>query len=344
MQVRQRDYLNVIRIAGAFAVTLIHSNNIIWEFSYEPYWLTSIVISMCLYWAVPCFIMTSGALLIDYSNRYSTKTFIRKRIKKILVPYVAWCLIGISYLVLYKALTVEELSIKTIIRMILNNEVLSVYWYLTVSFTIYLVTPILTVIPEDKKKKVFEYIIVSMLVFNIAAPFFTSLFGLGNADIQIPLTTMCLFYVTGYYIDRYLSPEKYKVIYALAFGSLLVMIIGTIRCSYRAGYLVQTYSAYTALPCVIFSVGVFCVFKELFGVRKESRTGQNRTGTVSLFVNETFGVYLIHWYVLNTIRVYFGLNFSDFMYRIPVGIVTFFISWLIIKLLRKIPIVRHIVP
>ena len=39
-----------------------------------------------------------------------------------------------------------------------------------------------------------------------------------------------------------------------------------------------------------------------------------------------------------------GLNYTDFMYRIPMGIAAFFISWLIVKILRMIPIVKHIVP
>ena len=63
-----------------------------------------------------------------------------------------------------------------------------------------------------------------------------------------------------------------------------------------------------------------------------------------LLVNETFGIYLVHWYVLNEIKVHLGLNYSDFMYRIPMGIAAFFISWLIVKILRMVPIVKHIVP
>lgn len=52
----------------------------------------------------------------------------------------------------------------------------------------------------------------------------------------------------------------------------------------------------------------------------------------------------MHWYVLNEIKVHLGLMYADFVYRIPMGIVAFFISWLIVKVLRMIPIVKHIVP
>lgn len=342
----KRQYFNVLRVASALAVVLLHSNEGIWTFSHDAYWLEATITFFCLYWAVPCFIMMSGALLIDYSTRYSTKIFLRKRAIKTLIPYIAWCLIGIVYLVFYKVLSIDELSINAVIRMILNNEVLPVYWYLTELFTVYLATPLLTFIPNDKRKVLLEYIIVSMLALNVAIPFFVSSFGLGSVDVQMPLTTLCLFYVAGYYIDRYLPPERFKYIYLLSFGGFMIMLIGTIVASREAESLIQTYMGYTNFPCVIFSIGVFCAFKQIFDLHiRPGRQAYNLIIRVAdHFVNETFGIYLVHWYVLNEIKVHLGVNYCDFVYRIPLGFAAFFISWLIVKALRMIPVVKHIVP
>lgn len=63
-----------------------------------------------------------------------------------------------------------------------------------------------------------------------------------------------------------------------------------------------------------------------------------------MFVNETFGIYLIHWFVLNEIKKVCGFAVSDYMYRIPGGVAAFLISWIIVKVLRRIPIVKYIVP
>lgn len=54
--------------------------------------------------------------MIDYLNRYSTKKFIWKRIKRTMIPNVGWSLIVIVYLVNRQALTVESLSVKSIVR------------------------------------------------------------------------------------------------------------------------------------------------------------------------------------------------------------------------------------
>lgn len=344
----KKTYLDALRVIYALGVVLLHSNEGIWTFSYDKYWLESTVVTMLFFCAVPCFIMISGALLIDYSERYSTKVFIKKRVEKTLVPYIAWSLIGICYLIFRDVLDINQLTIKSIIYMIVNNEVLPIYWFFPAIFTIYLLTPVLTSIPNHKRKKVLEYVIISLLIFNVVVPFFSVILGFGVIQIQMPITTLCLFYVAGYYIDRYPIPGIVRIwIYFLAMLGFIILLVGTITASYKAGSLVETYMGCTNFPRVFFSFGIFCAFKQLSErcAHKHACTTEGIPyKLIALFVNETLGIYLVHWYILNEFKIHFGLNYADFMYRIPIGIVTFFISWLIIKMLRMIPIVKRIVP
>lgn len=270
----KRQYFNVLRVASALAVVFLHSNIGIWTFSQEPYWFKATFITMLTYWAVPCFTMMSGALLIDYSDRYSTKTFLLKRVKKTLLPYVAWCLIAIAYLIFCGGMDPNTLSIRSVTGMIASNTALSIYWYFTELFTVYLATPLLTFIPKDKRKKVFAYIIVSILILNIAVPFFASLCGLGNVAIKMPLATWCLYYVAGYYIDRYLDPKWFKAFYMLSIGGFLTMLFGTVYASLKAGELNQTYMGGTNLPCVCLSLGIFCAFKQIFDLHVCNEAGR----------------------------------------------------------------------
>lgn len=342
---RELNYFDVLRVICAFAVVLLHSNVGLWTFSYDSYWLEATAVQMTLFFAVPCFIMISGALLIDYPNRYTTKVFLKKRVKKTLIPYTAWCLIGIVYLIFRKALETNSLSIKTVISMIINNEVLPIYWFFPTILSVYILTPVLTYIPENKRKSCFEYIILSMLILNVAVPFFCGIFRLSPGQIQFPVTTICLFYISGYYVDKYLNPKMFMTLYFAGFIGFLVLLVGTITASYKAGNLDQTYMGYTNLPCYLYSVGIFCMFKQVSSVYTQHAYARRIFGRiVALFADETLGIYLVHWYVLDSIGIHFGLNYADFMYRIPVGIVVFFLSWLFVKVLRAIPIVKCIVP
>lgn len=65
----KKEYFNIFRVVCAFAVVLLHANEGTWFFSYDSYWIEATVVFTLFYFAAPCFIMISGALLIDYYKR-----------------------------------------------------------------------------------------------------------------------------------------------------------------------------------------------------------------------------------------------------------------------------------
>jgi surface polysaccharide O-acyltransferase-like enzyme len=74
-------WMDALTVVAAFCVVLIHSNymrvfSIITSNSH--YHLLFLVICV---WAVPVFFMLSGAKLMGYRERYSTKTYFLKRTK-----------------------------------------------------------------------------------------------------------------------------------------------------------------------------------------------------------------------------------------------------------------------
>jgi len=75
-------YINVLAVVSALAVVFLHANGCFWKFSYENYWFSANIIESLFYFAVPCFFMISGATLLDYNERYDTKIYFVKRVKK----------------------------------------------------------------------------------------------------------------------------------------------------------------------------------------------------------------------------------------------------------------------
>ena len=90
----RKVYLSLARVLCAFAVVLIHTNGCFYEFNIDECWGWANVIESGLGFAVPVFIMVSGATLMDYSHRYSTKEFFKKRVIKTVIPYLVWSVIG----------------------------------------------------------------------------------------------------------------------------------------------------------------------------------------------------------------------------------------------------------
>lgn len=77
-------YFDVLNIMACFCVILMHHNGIVHFFSDTMQWKQALIVEVVAYWAVPVFFMLTGATLLDYSERYDTKTFFKKRV----FPYV----------------------------------------------------------------------------------------------------------------------------------------------------------------------------------------------------------------------------------------------------------------
>lgn len=85
---QKSESIMLMNVLSMLAVVYLHANNCFWTFSTERYWKSANIIEAGLYYAVPCFFMISGANLMDYRKRYDTKTFLVKRTKKTIIPYI----------------------------------------------------------------------------------------------------------------------------------------------------------------------------------------------------------------------------------------------------------------
>ena len=79
------DALNVL---ACLSVIAMHCNGAVHVFADTYVWRQSLLVDVLAYWAVPVFIMLSGATLMRYRERYTTKEFLRRRFLKTGIPLV----------------------------------------------------------------------------------------------------------------------------------------------------------------------------------------------------------------------------------------------------------------
>lgn len=91
------SWITVANISACLGVIILHANGIFWAFPSGHLWYTANFLETFFYWPVPVFFMISGATLIDYRERYSTKTFIIKRLQRTLIPFIAWSVFSVVY-------------------------------------------------------------------------------------------------------------------------------------------------------------------------------------------------------------------------------------------------------
>ena len=68
-------YFDILNIISCIAVVYLHCNGIVHNFTNTLAWKEALVIEVLCYFAVPVFLMLSGANLLNYKNKYDTKTF-----------------------------------------------------------------------------------------------------------------------------------------------------------------------------------------------------------------------------------------------------------------------------
>lgn len=86
-------YFDILNIIAIVAVIALHCNGIVHGNPNIKAWNTSLIVECICYFAVPLFCMLSGATLMNYREKYDTKTFFKKRVIKVLIPFIIWAII-----------------------------------------------------------------------------------------------------------------------------------------------------------------------------------------------------------------------------------------------------------
>lgn len=289
--------------------------------------------------------MISGAMLIDFNKKYTLKEYFSKRVYKTVIPYVIWSFIGLTIQLFFiKNIELSTVDLTYVVNGLINGSLVGVYWFFIPLFCVYLCIPLFSVVVDDKKKEIFIYLAIATFILNILFPFIISVL---NLPITFPISTEVmggyLFYtVTGYLLHKYEFSKKYRFfIYTLALIGLLMHILGTYSLSVAAGEIVRTYKGYLNVPCVLYSVGIFVFVKyDLVKILKFELIAK----IVKSLDFYTFGIYLVHWYLLKSLIIIFNLNDHSIIYRLFIPIVILIMAVTSIYVIRKIPIIRNMVP
>ncbi|WP_036819025.1 acyltransferase, partial [Photobacterium sanctipauli] len=88
-------FFDVLRCIAAVAVVVIHVlgpyRELFGEISNSA-WITATSFNSFSRWAVPIFIMITGALMLTDTRPFDLKYYVSRRLGKVLVPFLVWSL------------------------------------------------------------------------------------------------------------------------------------------------------------------------------------------------------------------------------------------------------------
>ena len=337
----KKNYISILNVLACIGVVILHT----FETGYtsDANFVFEVLIRAVAYCAVPVFFMITGATLIDYRERYDTKTFFKKRLLKVIIPLIIWSIIYFIINFFKGKFSINDLSFKFVFEYFFLVKTNPIFWFFVVIIGIYLAIPVISLIPQESRRKAFLYIIIITFVFNQFLPDLLYHLNLNyNYDLKFPLTYSgwISFIFIGYYIDKYEIVKKHRVIiYVLGIIGFLTMVVPTIFISYHKNESCSWFDEYYDAPCVLYSASVFLFFK--------SKINNNQIVTkIMPFFNfvapTTLGIYVLHIAIRDFLRYFYTYSYFGMNLVLTLSILT--ICFIVVKIVQKIPGLRRIFP
>ena len=334
-------FLDVLNVLAIISVVALHMNGIVHTYSPDRSWATSLVMECVFYYAVPVFFMITGANLLNYRQKYDTKTYFKKRFIKVLIPAMFWIL----FVVVWKTKMgwLEVKSIKDFFNIIFSNQEETTYYFIWEILGVYLTIPIISLIINERKDstKTMWYFVIVFFIFNSLLPFCFSLAGISyNGAFSLRIGEYFIFVVLGYLLLKTDIKKRDRIIiYVLGFLCIVFRYFMTYYFSRKSGVLITTTWGYTRPHSIILAVSVFVFFKYL----NYNGISDNIKKIFITLSRCSYGIYLIHLIIKYYETDLFNLNIYSWEYRTFGILLTYFISLLIVYIFKKIPILKRIV-
>ena len=332
-------YLDILKIISMLAVVFVHISAqnyyLVEPQSFE--WKVFNIYDSFARFSVPVFVMISGCLFLDNKKELTMKKLYFHNILRIITAYIFWAILYAIEPLIFG----QEISLKdTLVRIIEGSYHM---WFMFMIVGLYIVTPILRKIVEDKK--VTEYFLITALIFTIIIPEILGLLHItklsqtySKLNITITLGYSCYF-ILGYYLSKKELKKKNEIlIYLLGIlGFIATAVISQIITN-KTGKAYGHYS-YFYTGVMLEAIAVFILVKNIASKIKLNEKMKNIIYNIS---RNSFGVYLSHILVMEILQAR-GISTILFnpIFSVPIiSVLVFIISNIISEIIHHIPILK----
>ena len=334
---------DVMRVIAAFAVVFQHIGGQSWPviFPSAEWELRNFYVSFAQ-WSVPVFFMISGALFLSPDKPLNIKRLFGKNLIRIVYSFLFWSIIYVAFIEGVSSLKIFVLSV-------LKGP--AHFWFLKVMIGIYLFVPVLKSIVANRQA--FRYLVIFCVVTVFVISQFFEHVGMFNEQWMILMKDyydgfgvaslgFIGYFVLGYYLYSTTFGKRVKYfIYLLGVVGLVCSAMGTHYCSHYMGYTYGIFYDDTHPFVLMVAVAVFVYIKD----NCKDYSPLARRVIINLS-NCSLGIYLVHPLVMTFFNDYLSFNSSTLnpIYFIPVfAIIVFLVSYIVVKVVSSIPILRKTV-
>lgn len=347
MKQRQTE-LDILRFMATLAVVMTHvcGGTVKAIPVTTPAWVFLNSCRAAVTWDVPVFIMISGRFFLDESRNITLRDIFGKYLKRLILAFVVWSAVYQAYYVIHGiAVGSANLNIVGIV----SEWIAGAYhlWYLYMLAGLYILTPFLRKIAQDKKLT--EYFLILFVVSQFVTNYAVAIPKIGEIISVVLGKTYFHFtlgyagyFLLGYYLHRYGVPDQWeKPLYALGILLTVFSMAATTLHSQYEGAVNEWFSKYQMPNIIIESAALYTFF-----VKRVSRIrfSERRRGFFARMTELGFGVYLVHALIIDLIGLT-GLTVRVLpVLTLPaLTVVVFVISLILTGCIRTIPKVGKLI-
>lgn len=333
------DWISNLRLIALYAVIVLHSTSVLLaqygKVSAADWW-TADFLNALVRFAVPVFVMITGALLLH--REYEIGDFLKKRLSRVVIPFLFWSLVYVWYSWYNEEISFGNdtwLNVKQVLHLLKNGSSYHL-WYVYMLIGLYFLIPVMgKFVRNALEKEILYFLIVWFAVMLITQPYLARF----NPAVDMHYFAGFVGYlVLGHYLAfkgfnvRYL---RVKMILLFVF-SIAIIAIGT--------YLIIPYSK---LPGTMFyepvSPAVLMLSTSAFLIVKLTvpKVPSTMIRIRDFIGRYNYGIYLSHALVLYFLEDPFGINYTLCapIISIPLtAFICFIISLLLVWIINKIPL------
>lgn len=280
--------------------------------------------------AVPCFVMLSGAFLLSDNRNGEYKYFYNKSVKTIILPTLIFTILYFLYseAIVCAQIVIKGNSISEIllpVKQVIIGAPFYHMWYMYMIIGLYLLIPLIIQVKSSLGEKIFFRIsIVLMLITSVSG--WTSTFDLDWSIAKV----ICYvgYLMIGYQLRKYNLTKRnnVKAIFLIMLGTIILLGLTYIQYQPSLMGIVKAVNKYSMVgnfnPLVVMaSLLIFAGFSKMninFHLRK--------------IAPHTFNIYLIHAGVWDLMRTFVRktIGEGDARLIIPICVcVIFLLSWIL---------------
>ncbi|MCL1632937.1 acyltransferase family protein [Sporolactobacillus sp. CPB3-1] len=340
-------YIDFIRIIAIYFVVINHTN---WLFSrfneLSIYtWSASAGIYFTAKVGVPLFIMITGALTLGKIQNY--KKILRKIYKTIFI-IIIWSII---YRIFYYRSFIGINDFIPFIKDVIKQPVATHLWYLYMLVGLYIMIPFTQKMINRFKNADFYMYLVIWLIYSCLLPFLRVF-----RDIQYsPYFNIPLFYgyvgylVLGYFLDNI---EINRKIIISSWFAFLIGVTSMVAITYhfsilnhKASYILDNNIVF---PVVMMSAALYILIKHQFLMFYRVSSNSKFNNILIDISKKTFGIYLIHFMLVDIFRGSIIFNFFKYTVTPLLGLLIydiflFVVAYILVFIIGKIPYIQKIV-